>query len=214
MDMPDGFTYLVDRDECIIAHSRTGMGCLNLFLSVWLTVWTFGCSFLIHAYLTGGKTERGEPIPLWLVMAAVGPWFIVAFLLLYSNFARKRFRLTPEMLHIETRLLLLRWSVSIPRDTITEIEQVKDGGESDDSFPSWGLKIRSSALVDTIVHRLVLFNNFGRKNRMRTILARLPYSHSEWLAEELAAWSGVAASLCPKPESVRSIGSGFSQEQS
>ncbi len=86
------------------------------------------------------QMENGEPIPLWFVMAFVGPWFFVAFLLLYSNFARKRFRLTADMLHIETRLLLLRWSVSIPRGTISEIQQVKDGGEGDDSFQVGGSK--------------------------------------------------------------------------
>ena len=200
MDTPDGYTYLVDRDECIIDHSRTGMGCLNLFLGVWLTGWTIGCVFLVHAYFTGGKMEGGDPIPLWFVMAFVVPWFCVALLLLYSSFARKRFRLTSDTLHIETKLLFLHWSVSIPRESISEIKQIKDGGEGDDSFPSWGLRIRSLALVNTLVHRPVVFNNFGRKYRMRTILARLPYDHSEWLAKILSEWSGVAANLCPKPE--------------
>ena len=200
MDTPDGFTYSVDGDECIIDHSRTGMGCLNIFLGVWLTGWTIGCSFLVHGYFTGGKMESGAPIPFWFVMAFLGPWFFVAFLLLYSNFARKRFRLTPDALHIETRLLFLQWSVAIPRETISQIKQIKDGGEGDDSFPSWGLQIRSSNLVNSLVQRLVLLNYFGRKNRMRTILARLPYVHSEWLATVLSEWSGVAANLCPKPE--------------
>ena len=200
MDTPDGYTYLVDQDECIIDHCRTGMGCLNLFLGVWLAGWTFGCVFLVHAYFTGGKMEGGDPIPLWFVMAFVGPWFFVAFMLLYSKFARKRFRLTSDMLHIETRVLFLQWGVSIPRETISEIKQIKDGGEGDDSFPSWGLRIRSSAVVNGLVHRLVLLSNFGRAYRMRTILARLPYDHSEWLATVLSDWSGVAATLCPKPE--------------
>jgi len=200
MDTPDAYAYTVDGDECIIDHARTGMGRLNLFLRVWLTGWTFVCIFLIHAYFIGGKMEGGDPISLWFVMAFVGPWFFVASMLLYANFARKRFRLTSDMLHIETRLLFLHWDVTFPRETISEIRQIKDGGEGDDSFPSWGLRIRSSALVNTLVHRLVLINNFGRKNRMRTILARLPYDHSEWLATVLSDWSGVAATLCPKPE--------------
>ena len=200
METPDGYTYTVVGEECIIDHKRTGMGCLNLFLGVWLTGWTFGCVFLVRAYFTGGKMEGGDPIPLWFVMAFVIPWFFVAFLLLYSNFARKRFRLTPDTLHVETQILFLQWSISIPRETISEIRQVKDGGEGDDSFPSWGLRIRSSSLVNSLVHRLVQFNNFGRNNRMRTILARLPYDHSRWLAEILSEWSGVAATFCPEPE--------------
>jgi hypothetical protein len=201
MKPPEGYTYTVNGDECIIEHARTGMGCLNLFLGTWLTAWTFGCVSLIRSYLGGGRMENGEPIPLWFVMAFVGAWFLVAFLLLYSNFARKRFRLTADILHIETRLLLLKWSVTIPRETISEIQQIQDGGEGDDSFPSWGLRIRSSAPANSLVHRLILFNHFGRTNRMRTVIARLPYGHSEWLATILSKWSGVKATLCPKPES-------------
>ena len=64
--------------------------------------------------------ENGEPIPLWFVLAFVGAWLLVGLLLLYSNFARKRFRLTADILHIETRLLLLRWSITIPRGTISD----------------------------------------------------------------------------------------------
>jgi hypothetical protein len=142
--------------------------------------------------------EGGDSIRLWHVMAFVGPWFFVAFLLLYSNFARKRFRLTTDTLHIETRLLFLQWGVSIPRETISEVKQIKDSEPYDS--PSWGLRIRSSALVNVLVQRLVLLNNFGRTIRMRTILAQLPYDHSEWLATVLSDWSGVAATLCPKPE--------------
>ncbi|MFN7841021.1 MAG: hypothetical protein ACK5N9_04785, partial [Pirellula sp.] len=63
---------------------------------------------------------------------------------------------------------------------------IQDGGEGDDSFPSWGLKVRSSVMTNTLVHRLMFFNNFGRTNRVRTILSK---------------WSGATASLCPKPES-------------
>jgi hypothetical protein len=49
MDTPDGYNYSVDQDECIIDHCRTGLGCQNLFLGVWLAGWTFGCVFLIRA---------------------------------------------------------------------------------------------------------------------------------------------------------------------
>jgi hypothetical protein len=197
---PVGFTYTVNGDECTIDHVRSGMGCLNLFLAVWLTDWTLGCVGIIHAYLTGGKMDDGDPIPLWFVAAFVIPWFIIVFLSLYFVFTRKRFRITPDILQIETRLLFLHWNVSIPRETISEIKQIQDGGEGDDSFPSWGLKIRSSALAKSFVHRLILWNHFGRHNRMRTILARLPYEHSQWLANILSKWSGVTATICPAPE--------------
>jgi hypothetical protein len=176
------------------------MGCLNVFLSAWLTGWTIGCVALIHGYFNGGKMEGGDPIPLWFVMAFVIPWFIVAYLLLYSNFAGKTFRLSPDRLDIETKLLFLRWRITLPRDTISEINQTKDGGEGDDSFPSWGLQVKSAAESSTLIERMTLINNFGRKHRYRTVLARLPYDHSEWLANVLGNWVGITPKLCAKEE--------------
>ena len=199
METPDGYICTKEGDECVIEHKRTGMGCLNLFLGIWLGGWTVGCIFLVHSYLNGGKMEDGSPIPLWFVSAFVIPWFVVALLLSYAMLARKTFRFTNVAMHIETRLFFLRWSVTLPRDTISEIKQMKDGGEGDDSFPSWGLEIRSSSLVDSPWQWFVLLNNFGRNHRMRKILTRLPYDHSKWLGTKLSEWSGVPAKFCPEP---------------
>ena len=45
MEPPDGYTYTIVGDECLVEHTRTGMGCLNLFLGVWLSGWTLGGVF-------------------------------------------------------------------------------------------------------------------------------------------------------------------------
>jgi len=200
MEPPDGYTYTIVGDECLIEHKRTGMGCLNLFLGVWLSGWTVGCAALVHGYFNGGKMKGGDPISLWFVLAFVIPWFLVGYVLLYSIFARKTFRLTTDTMQIETRLLFLRWSISLPRDTISEIKQIKDGGDDDDSFPSWGLRLRAASLVDSPLRRLAEINHFGRNNRMRTILSRLPYEHSQWMATILSEWSGIPAEFCSEPE--------------
>lgn len=203
MNPPDGYTYTIVGDECFIEHERTGMGCLTFFLGTWLFGWSAGCAILLHGYFNGGKMKGGDPISIWLLLAFVIPWFLVAFQLLYSIFARKTFRLTNVAMHIETRLFFFRWNLCLLRDTISEIKQIKDGGDDDDSFPSWGLKLRSSSLVESPSQRFVLFNNFGRDDRMRTILARLPYEHSKWLGMVLSKWSGVPCELCPEPEQVK-----------
>ena len=196
MDTPKGYSYTVNGNECVIEHERTGMGCLNVYLGVWLTGYTCVCVALIHRYFNGGKMEGGDPIPLWFVMVFMIPWFIVAFLLLYSNFARNTFRLSPDCLDIETTLLTLRWRITLPRDTISEINQIKDGGdEGEDIFPSWGVRVKSAAISDSLLQRLTLIYHFGRNNRYRTILARLPYDHSEWLADVLRNWAGITPEL-------------------
>ncbi len=199
MDPPDGYRFRVNGDECLIEHQRTGMGCLKLFLGCWLAAWTLGCVTLIYQYCNAGKMENGDPIPLWFVLAFVIPWFIVAYLLLYLHFARKKFRLTNDALQVETRLFWMVWQMTLPRESISRIMQVQDGGEGDDSFPSWGLRLQSTSVVQTAWQRLSLVNHFGRHHRFRTLLARLPYEHSAWLAEVLEQWSGVPAELCENP---------------
>jgi hypothetical protein len=172
---------------------------MNTFLLVWLAAWTVACGFLVRAYVTGERMADGTTTPLWGVLAFVIPWFFVACLLLYFNFARKTFRLGEKSLRVETRLLFASWNWEIPRDTITKIRQVKDGGEDDDSFHSWGLKIDSAASIDGLLHRILHINNFRRSTRSRSLLFRLPYEHSEWLGIVIARWADVDVELCRKP---------------
>jgi hypothetical protein len=57
------------------------------------------------------------------------------------------------------------------RSSIRRIVQVKDGGEDDDSFPSWGLKVEGEKEV--------------------TLIYRQPYDKSHWLGGVLAKWAQV-----------------------
>jgi hypothetical protein len=205
-DPPEGFKFKTTGSECVIEHTRTGMGCLNIFLTLWLSGWTVGCAFMIHNYVNSVKhMDHNSPIPLFFVLGFVIPWFIVAYLLLYLKFARKTFRLGDTFLSIETHLILVSWKVVLLRNTITHIQQEKDGGEGEDSFPSWGLKIKCMAVVESRFQRLRLFNNFGRNMQYHSLLYRLPYKHSEWLGIVIARWSGADLKLCPKPKGIRSI---------
>ena len=196
MEPPEGFTYSIDDGICIIEHRRTGMGCINIFLSVWLFFWTLGCCLLVWQYLNGGKMENGDPISHWFVAGFLAAWVLVAVSLLYSLFARKRFFLTDEYLRIETQLLVARWTMILPRETISEIIQIKDGGEGEDSFPSWGLRICSESLDSTLFQRVSTALRFGQNFRTRTILSRLPYEHSFGLAKIISKWTGVDAQIC------------------
>lgn len=179
---PNGFTIMeCGTDACIIRHSRTGMGCLNIFLGAWLGGWTVGCLFLVLAYLNGGKMENGDPMPFWFVGVFWTAEAVVACILIYLLFCRKTFRIESDALTIETNVLRIRWHKTISSQTIRRFIQVKDGGEGDDSFPSWGLKVEAA--------------------RTLTILRRLPYDHSLWLGQVLANWAGVEFLKCLNPDS-------------
>jgi hypothetical protein len=199
-------------DESFITYSRLGMRSVNLFLSGFLAGWTFFCALGLYKYVFGDEAKwmGGDSIPLFVIILLMFIWICVAFALIYSRFARKTFHLSADALNIETNLLSIRWRMTFPRHAISQIKQVKDGGKRmhtrpgwsrkrrSDSFPSWGLQIESSAEAKSLLSRLMLINRLGDNKRFRTILAKLPYEHSEWLAAILGQWAGITPVLCRK----------------
>ena len=200
MEPPDGFSCDVIGDECVIEHQRRGMGCLNLFLSVWLSIWTVACCALVFHYFNGGKMEDGSPMAAWFVLLFLAAWVFVAGFLAYCLYARKTFRLLKDCLEIETQVLFFKWTAAIPRKSILAIEQVKDGGVDEDSFPSWGFRINWSFDENKVRTQgwITRVWQMGRVSKWKTILYRLPYDHSFWLAGVLGNWVGVVPELCAK----------------
>jgi hypothetical protein len=169
---PPGFTVVPSGgDDLIIHHLRGGMGCMNIFLVVWLAGWSVGCVFLLRQYLNGGKMDDGAPIPLWFVCAFWVSEVVVACLLIYLLFCKKSFRADAVCLSVDTVVLGFKRSKTIPRKSIKRFLQVKDGGEGDDSFPSWGLKVEAE--------------------KKTTLLFRQPFEKSRWLGRILAKWARV-----------------------
>jgi hypothetical protein len=170
--IPPGFTILSSGgDEIHIHHTRGGMGCLNIFLIVWLAGWTAACAFLLHQYLHDGKMDDGTPMPLWFPSIFWAGEVFVACLLIYLLFCKKSFRTDVAHLTVETDVLGFRRRKTIPRNAIQRFLQVKDGGVGDDSFPSWGLKVEA--------------------DKKTTLLFRQPYEKSLWLGRVLAKWANV-----------------------
>jgi hypothetical protein len=178
--MPDGFTEDVHRyDGVVIHHRHTGMGCMNVFCAVWLAIWTIGCVFLLRAYLTGAPSDDGSTIPLWLVVVFWGFELIAGTIIVRLLFGKETFHLRDEALVIEQTVLGCRSSKTVVRRSIRELVQVKDGGEDEDSFPSWGLKLKG----DTDV----------------SLITRQPYPKSRWLGRRIARWAEVTFVEAPPP---------------
>jgi hypothetical protein len=177
--IPVGFEVWHDHEteSVFILHRRTGMKAMNGFLIVWLACWTACCVFLIGSYLKGlsGSAER---IPLWFVALFLIMELSAAWFLTYSLCARKVYVLGPHELIVETSLFKFKWMNIIPRERIKQFRQVKDGGEDDDSVPSWGLEVESDKRI--------------------TLLHRQAYAKSHWLGTVLAEWAGVLFIEVPK----------------
>ena len=178
--VPQGFALTTaGPDTIFIHHRRTGMGCLNAFLLAWLMAWTAGCLLFFVVHPDKARWVNCSPPPAWAAALFWGADALVAFFTAYLFFCRKSFRIDRDQLVIETRLLGLRWTRTLARADLRRFVQFKDGGEGEDSFPSWALRTEGE--------------------RKTTLLVRQPYECSQWLGQTLARWAGGEYVPAPPP---------------
>ncbi|MBC7819104.1 MAG: hypothetical protein IAG10_19620 [Planctomycetaceae bacterium] len=180
-ELPKGFQ--IETDESgheWISYRTSGMGCLLWFLVI-LLVGVGGSFALVANHDPAGMLRlfdsTGASIGLGcgLVAMAYFVWF-----LMFHLFGTTFFGLRPSELTIRKRLFGLSLAKSIDRDKMECFEQIKDGGEGDDSFPSWGLNLLA-----------------GRRFRL---LSRQPIEKSDWLGPKLAEFFGIEFKRCSRRE--------------
>jgi hypothetical protein len=177
--IPAGFQLTtLGRDQWLIQHQRTGMGCLNAFLMAWLSGWTMACIAMVYLYFFETPTNPEQTIPLGIVIIFCTADIVVWCFLIYSIFCKQTFQIDYYNLVITTEILALKWDKTIPKNSIRRVVQVQDGGRGRDSFPSWGLKIEGS--------------------KKASLIFRQPYEKSYWLGEFLANWAKVEFVLAPQ----------------
>ena len=171
--VPKGFEILTESDpDCLtILHRRTGMRTMNIFLVGWVTAWTVFCIVFTCEYISGIVSASSDRPPLLLVGIFWVADFFVGYWMIYCLFAIRLYLLGPHELVLVTKVLYFRNERIIPLSSIRYFSQVKDGGEDEDSFPSWGLVLEAYQKI--------------------TLLYRQDYEKSHWLGELLANWAGV-----------------------
>ncbi|MEZ0324499.1 MAG: hypothetical protein ACAH95_01215 [Fimbriimonas sp.] len=166
---PNGIELLEHgRDQLVIQHRTKGMGCMTLFLIVWVSGWSMGCVGMLYRYFEPVAGEQAIPLFVlaFMWLADIG----VAAFLIYFVFAKRTFRFVGRTLTFEVDVLGLKKTQEIYRDDIQQIKLIKDGGESDDSFPSWGVTLEQT----------------GKKKV--SLLFRQRLEVSTWLRDLLEAW--------------------------
>ena len=176
VEPPPGFR--VDRSSkghLIIHYKSTGMGGMNAFLIVWLTIWNFGLILMIF------KRDGNAPgIPEIAIFAAID--FGVLALASYLWWTKRTFTIDDQGLVYVSRWFGFEKRILIQKSEIKsfqQIQQIQDGGDLEDSFPSWGLTVHTSQRFQLIV--------------------RQPYASSLWLGRVLGEWSGVEFRSMPSP---------------
>lgn len=193
VEMPDGFTTEVNGNICTIHHVRTGMKAQNIFLGFCCTFWAFGTAIVAKNYLTGEEASVLPTAMMTIILLVLVQFF------LYFMFCKKRFRLSENALEIETEVLGLRRRQKFAKDSIRGLRQLKElSQQRKNSFPSWGLELRTIEPEDSWYARCKKLISSDRTRYCR-LLYQLPYEQSEWLGIKLAEWGSVPLSLCPKP---------------
>ena len=192
LKIPHGFTVFETESSYNIEHFRAGMGCLNLFLICWLVGWIIGIFVIIIPIVIPAEGLHFGTYALF------APLIIVPPCLVYSICAKKSFALGETTLTVKTRVLVLSWEITLPRETIIHLTQVKDGGEGRDNFPSWGLRIKSASSNKNFISHIISLIRFGRDVRYRSLLSRLPYEHSYWLGITVSRWADARLDLLPR----------------
>ena len=185
--VPKGFTVKpLGQHRMIIDYERTGMEAMNIFLMVWLSLWTVGCLGLLISYIEqqGQPISTSEPLPLLMVVFFWTADIIAAVVLINALFRKQSFHLDYADLTIHTKLWRWQRKKRIPKSSIQELIQIKDGGRGKDSFPSWGLKLQGQPSA--------------------TLIFRQPYEKSEWLGQVIANWASVP--FTPAPQKPKRFG--------
>lgn len=170
--VPKGFDLLDNQtDLFVISYKATGMIGAKIFLMVWLTFWTFGCVMIGSGIFT--EHEIG------LVLFAI-PFFAaevaVIGILLWMFFGKTYFHFRDSSLMTRRVLFFWKREKHILQSDIEVVRQIKDGGEGEDSFPSWGLVME------------------GERNIK--ILSKQEIEKSSWLGPIIAEWANVEYIPC------------------
>jgi len=166
---PKGFSFARDPDgSWTVQYKRRGMGCMVLFLIVWLSGWTAAVAVLLYAAIT-----RPSALSIGFLALFLAAELLVAAHLAPVLWGRVVLRFTGDRLTVETVLFRRRTVRELSRQDVRAVRRIKDGGKGEDSFPSWGLVVDTEAGGKPI-----------------SILDRQSIDKSAWLGPLVALWSG------------------------
>jgi len=177
--IPVGFEMGGDPDKLRISYRSRGTGCMIVFLVVCVSSVTAGLSFFA---LRDWQQFQAFIFAEWWTPLAFAAGLSAAvyftFFILWLLFGSTEFIVSRENLIVRKKLLGFRRELQIPSELIKYFEQVKDGGEGEDTFPSWGLNVCARSQIP--------------------LLARQPIEKSDWLGRILSQFYSVEFRPCEK----------------
>jgi hypothetical protein len=177
---PEGFAIWTDAHGAVIIEYRSrGVTGMLRFIGFMLVAGVGGAIGFESAYpgALASFWQDGWFTKLCTVCASLAILGMVRFLL-FHLFGHTALRFHPDVLEVRRRFFGMSWGGRIARERMRLVKQYKDGGEGEDTFPSWGVHIRGKWEGNWLMW-------------LTPLLERQPYEQSEWLARVLADWYGV-----------------------
>lgn len=178
-NIPGGFSLPEhDEDATVLQYRSTGMGSILVFVSLFLLV--FGLMVLGYFDLALLKMMIKEAwwSPLAL-LCGLSAYVYFACFLLFHLFGVTVFSIQSGTITMTRKIAFAKFHTSHHRNEVKHIVQLKDGGEGDDSFHSWGLELVLKEKVAWFTHKKI------------TLLSRQDREKSDWLGPQLASQLGV-----------------------
>jgi hypothetical protein len=188
-ECPKGFRlYRPQPNSFKVTYRSEGMGCMVTFLGVFLGAFpTVALVIFLSWFFSTSSQEKATVFQeflanvfedqLWALLALVAilggmfSYFVFLLIFLWKVFGIMIFEIEPHVMLVTKRLFGRQIIHRVLRAEMVELEQVKDGGEEEDSFPSWGLKLHASKTLN--------------------LLGRERLSKSDWLGQFLADYYGL-----------------------
>jgi hypothetical protein len=161
-----------------LTYKSHGMGCMIAFTMIMPLV--LGGAFLGFALASPTEFQNFVFATWWTPICFCCGLFAILYFLYFSVFnlfGVTQFVADRHKLTIRKSVWFWSSSRSIDRNASLRFEQLKDGGEGEDSFPSWGLRA------------------VGSKKLM--LLSRQPLEKSDWLGQLLSEHFGSEFSRAP-----------------
>jgi hypothetical protein len=195
--IPTGFRILSETPVLRIKFHSQANGCMIVFLLPFIAM------FLGYVWLLILTLYEILNLSLWQVFQklpnAIGNywWFVFGFLLLsvptffalWHIFGMTHFQVSHESLIIVKQLFIIRVKKNIPSPAIRYFNQIKDGGEGMDSFPSWGLEIiTNQRIYERSISLPSWLPELSDRQIYKTVmlLDRQSIDKSDWLGRVLA----------------------------
>jgi len=165
---PDGFKIeYSDKGHPVIKYRTKGMTGIMTFFIIWLSFWTSACVFFtIHAFIAPGGIKVG--LLLFLIPFWAAEFIVIGYVIWYFG-SIVSFEFHPEKLIVSRNCLAYKKQRELLKNQIIRIRQVKDGGEGEDSFDSWGIIVEA--------------------DKKYKILYRQQAEKSEWVGRIIEKWS-------------------------